>query len=87
MSRPSPVPRPPDATYPCPGGCGRVVPLREFACWGCWHRLPLALRHELSATAGRRSVAGVRVRFEAREWFRVNPPWPEVCSPEPEVGP
>lgn len=36
----------------CPGGCGRKVADRFFACGPDWHRLPSGLRKEIWDTVG-----------------------------------
>jgi len=39
------------ASHECPGGCGRQVPNRLFACSGCWSRLPRDLQRPILHTA------------------------------------
>ncbi len=38
-------------THSCPGGCGRIVPNRLFACRQCWGILPRDLQRPIVATA------------------------------------
>ena len=37
--------------HPCPGGCGRTVDNKLFACGGCWYRLPGSIKAGVTATA------------------------------------
>lgn len=39
--------------HPCPG-CKRPVPVRRFACGGCWRRIPGNLRTAIARAWGRR---------------------------------
>jgi hypothetical protein len=59
--------------HDCPGGCGRSVPDHHFACRGCWYRLPLDLRHPISANYQRNPDAHHEAMRDARRWYREHP--------------
>lgn len=48
-------------THECPGGCGRAVPNRLFACGDCWGRLPRDLQRPIVATAGQNLLSQPRM--------------------------
>jgi hypothetical protein len=49
-------PQPGDDRHRCPGGCGRPVSNRFFACGPDWARLPDDVRAEIWRTAGRSTL-------------------------------
>lgn len=55
--------------HPCPGGCGRQVPNRLFACKDCWWRLPRELRLEISRTHRRDPIGHAEAMADASAWF------------------
>ncbi|RIS64211.1 hypothetical protein D2E70_25395 [Mycobacteroides abscessus] len=48
-------------THGCPGGCGRAVADRLFACGHCWGRLPRDLQRPIVATAKLNLLATARL--------------------------
>lgn len=56
--------------HDCPGGCGRPVPRRHFACQGCWYRLPVELRRPISMTYRTDTGAHLAAMADAADWYR-----------------
>lgn len=58
-----------DTTHACPGGCGRRVPHRLYACRDCWSLLPRDLQR--SITGNRMGTPGhAEAMHDAYHWYR-----------------
>lgn len=59
-------------THECPGGCGRAVTDRLFACGNCWGRLPRDLQRPIVATAKLNLLATARIDAigDAMQFYR-----------------
>ncbi|GJF04996.1 hypothetical protein [Pseudonocardia sp. D17] len=68
-------PRASERTHTCPGGCGRQVPDRYYACGPDWERLPKEFRDAITGNE-RGTVEHVDAMLNARLWFRGEDPRP-----------
>jgi hypothetical protein len=59
--------------HSCPGGCGKDVPARLFACRACWARLPGEYKREIDGhrVGSDAHRAGMR---DAMRWYADHPP-------------
>jgi len=58
------------ATHDCPGGCGKQVPNRLFACRKDWARLPRDLQRSILDSYRVDDVAHLQAMAVARRWYR-----------------
>lgn len=57
----------------CPGGCTQFIPQHQYACRGCWYRLPVDLRRPITSNYQRNPRAHREAMVDARRWFGENP--------------
>lgn len=74
---------PMSTSHDCPGGCGRRVRRKFFACRSCWLRLPGRLRLGINQTYHQQATTAHSVAMQnAADWYRANPP----LHPRQRVG-
>jgi hypothetical protein len=61
-------------THACPGGCGRQVARNQFACKGCWFRLPKPMRNAIwDGWNDKPGANHTRALSVAAAWYKKHP--------------